>query len=301
MANISDIDLNLLTLLAITLEERNLTRVAKRLRISQSAVSQALDRLRQVLDDPLFVRAPRGVIPTPYALSLEGPLTKLLEDLQKLLQDPGEFDMKKVKATFRIASTDYFEMVALSNVAQALQVEAPGLDLICSSAGGNLPKEKLEDGSLDLAIAGYFRDVPSSFYKQKLYDEHLVGVCRKGLAGKGGLSLDAFVKYPHIRVTPSGVLSGDIEKQLAKKGLTRRVSMGTGYFMSPAVALEKTDYILTIPERIADIYCQRFEVKKFDIPVKTDPIRITQVWHERVHQSPVHQWMRTFLKKSLYQ
>lgn len=292
--NIKDIDLNLLVLFKQLMTDRSVSVAAKKLKMSQPAISQALERLRSQLNDPLLVRQPRGMTPTPKALALIEPLTKILNDLDSLIDPGGTFELSRMTGQIRMASSDYIELLIIGALVSRIAKTAPLLDLAFLNAGGELPKVALASGEFDLAIAGYFRDLPDGYYRQQLTTDEFSGVCRRGhpAVKKGSMTLKKFVDHPHLMIAPGGVYTGAVDRALAKKNMKRRVAVGMGYFMSPAFALEQTDYLMTIPKRLAVLYQQRHKIEIFEIPLELSPIKIVQVWHERTHNDPVRKWFR---------
>ncbi|MFM8314065.1 MAG: LysR family transcriptional regulator, partial [Deltaproteobacteria bacterium] len=151
MVNIKNIDLNLLVVFGALCTEKNTTKAAQRLGLSQPAISHALARLRQQLNDPLFVRASRGLVATQRALELEKPVVHLLSQLDSLLTGPSVFTPRTARNVFRIATTDYFEQIALPKLLNVLEKEAPDVTVVSRPTLGSLPKTELENGHYDLA------------------------------------------------------------------------------------------------------------------------------------------------------
>lgn len=156
MKNIKNLDLNLLVVLDELLRERNTVRAAQKLGLSQPAVSHALKRLRDAFEDPLLVRVSKGLMPTRKALSLEPKVRQLLENVEGLISNEEAFDPGKARITFRVASTDMFKQIYLARLLAVFSKEAPHCTLIVRPTPGKLPHSELIDGSLDLAIAGFY-------------------------------------------------------------------------------------------------------------------------------------------------
>ena len=297
--NIRSKDLNLLVIFDALMLELNVSKAAEKLGLSQPAMSNALSRLRDDLGDPLFVRASRGVKPTPKALALKDQIADVLR-LTSSLYEHLAFDPKQIKGRFTIASTDFFEHLALGKLLPELARLAPDLTLVVRSTLGALPKQELEDGRIDLAIAGFFGDVPEGFYKQKLSDETYSCVVRVDHPViKSQMSLAQFTQLEHILISPQGDLYGVVDQELAKKKLTRHIACGVSNFHSPAKIVERSDYIVTVPTRIAKSYAEYYKVRVIDPPLAIPGFQLFAVWHGRTHQSPQHQWMRQQIAKSI--
>lgn len=294
--NISKVDLNLLLVFHAVMEEKTTTKAADRLGLSQPAISHSLNRLRDLLGDRLFVRASRGVIPTPKALAIEPTVREILERTEKVFFDPPVFNPKTAKITFRIATTDYFEQVALPHILKRTQIDAPHITLISRPTGGYLPTEGLEKGEYDLAIAGFYKDVPNRFLKQKLYLDDFVFVAHKNKKlGKGPLSYEQYAKQKHIIISPHGDLKTQSKEIMRKQGYEIEYSVAVTGFLSPARILSMTDLSLTCPRRLAQSYLEFFPLKIYELPYKIPTMSVVQVWHERQQDDPAHKWFRQLL------
>lgn len=291
--NISKIDLNLLLIFHTVMEEQTTVKAAARLGLSQPAISHGLNRLRGLLSDRLFVRSSRGVIPTPKALAIEPIVRELLERAEKVFFDPPDFNPAAATDTFRIATTDYFEQVALPHILGRIEKEAPGITLISRPTGGYLPKEGLEKGEFDLAIAGFYKDIPERFFKQKLFIDDFVFVApKKKKVGKSPLSFAQYAKQRHIVISPHGDLKTQSKALMKKHGYDIEYAVGVTGFLSPARILSMTDLTLTCPRRLAESYLEFFPLKIYELPFKIPAMDVIQVWHERQQDNPAHKWFR---------
>jgi DNA-binding transcriptional LysR family regulator len=290
--NILTKDLNLLHVFQMLMQERNVSKAAQLLHLSQPALSNALARLRIELNDNLFVRAGRGMAPTPKALELNLQVTELLQRAQELYGN-GDFQPKLIASRFTIAATDYLENLLLPRLLPFLEVEAPNLQLIFRPTLGSLPKTELENGTYDLAIAGFLSDPPENYYKQKVYSDTYSSLVRKNHPKVNeSLSLKVFLELEHILVSPQGDLFGTIDKALTEKKLRRKVIAGVSSFsVSPSIIAE-TDYIVSLPTQLAAHYAKIFDLNLLVPPIKVAPIQIYQVWQQRTHSSAAHRWLR---------
>ncbi len=224
--NIAKIDLNLLLIFHAVMEEKTTVTAAARLGLSQPAISHGLNRLRDLLGDRLFVRSSRGVIPTPKAVCIEPTVRELLERAERVFFEPPEFNPALAKDTFRIATTDYFEQVALPHILKRIQDEAPHVTLISRPTGGYLPKEGLEKGEYDLAIAGFYKDIPDRFFKQTLYRDGFVFVAPKNKKiGKSPLSFEQYAKQRHMVISPHGDLLTQSKAIMKKMAMTLNITL----------------------------------------------------------------------------
>ena len=298
--NISKVDLNLLLIFHAVMEEKTTLKAATRLGLSQPAISHGLNRLRDLLGDRLFVRASRGVIPTPKAIQIEPTVRELLERAEKVFFDPPDFNPQLADNTFRIATTDYFEQVALPHILKRIQQEAPNITLISRPTGGSLPKEGLENGDYDLAIAGFYKDIPERFFKQKLYTDDFVFVAHKTKkVGKSPLSFEQYAKQRHIIISPHGDLKTQSKAIMEKHGYSIRYNVGVTGFLSPARILSMTDLTLTCPRRLAESYLEHFPLKIYELPFKIPTMSLLQVWHKRKQNNPAHKWFRQLFHDTL--
>ena len=187
----------------------------------------------------------------------------------------------------------FFEHLVLPKLLPLLQTQAPGLILHSRSAEGRLPKEQLEQGQFDVAIAGFFGDLPDGFYKRKLYEDHFVCIVREGHPRIGkSLTLDQYLAERHVLISPQGDLRGVIDVQLEKKKKKRQVIAGISNFLTPGGVIAASDCVLTVPSRLAEVYRQRLPIKVMELPLTAPPVVMLIAWHERTHRDPLHQWFR---------
>ena len=301
-AKVRNFDLNLLTVFVAIDEQRHITKAAATLGMTQPALSHALGRLRILLKDQLFVKSSRGMVPTPKAQGLSAPIRGMLAQFEHAVLGQTKFDPQTVQKTFRIATTDLIETLLLPSLLKIVQIEAPGIRLLMRPSAFSLPKPDLELGILDLAIGGFFGDLPDGFYQQKLFSDSFVSVVRKDhprLGKSTSLTLDDFCRETHILIAPGGELQGRVDDLLRKKKRNRVVVAGINSFMSATWIVPKTDSILTGPSRLIGEMSRAFPMKIFAPPLDIPSISIVQSWHERNHQDPSHRWMRERIRSVL--
>ena len=299
---ISKFDLNLLAVFVAIDEYRHITKAAKVLGITQPALSHALGRLRSLLGDKLFVKSSRGMVPTPKAQQLSAPIRTLLESFETNVLGVQEFDPKTLKKTFTVHTTDLIECLLMPKLLQTLRYEAPYTKLVSRPAGFSLPREEMERGDCDFAIAGFFGNLPDGFYQQKLFTDHFQSAVRRNhprLRGKKSLTLDEYCNERHILIAPSGDLRGQVDDLLKKKKRERQIVVGLNVFMSSAWIVSQGDDLLTAPSRLIALIGKAFPVQVMAPPVEIPSITIVQAWHERNHQDPGHKWLREHICKSI--
>lgn len=289
--------MNLLVIFDALVMEKNTTKAAKRLNLSQPAVSHALARLRDTFSDPLFVRASKGLAPTAKCMELAAPIHEIIEKTESLINAGGRFNPETESREFRILTTDYFELVALPQLLHRLSIEAPHIRLVTRPTTGTLPKDLLEDGDLDLAISGLYGDLPEGYYQQVAFKDDFVCVGRKGNpALKGNLSIKKYAEARHVLISPDGDMKSKSASVLKKQGYEQDFACGTFSFLSPGWIVSQTDLLVTCPRKLAHAYQQYLPVELKGLPVELGPITVVQVWHGRQHRDSAHSWMRNLIK-----
>ncbi len=283
-------DLNLLKALDALLDERNVTRAAQRLSLTQPAVSAMLTRLRESFDDPLFVRTQRGIAPTERALELQGPLKQVLADIEAMLRPPS-FDPASAEMTVTIAATDYALQAVIVPLLPALRERAPGIRVAVLPARQEQLAARMQRGDIDLAIVTPDM-TPPELHARRLYEERYVCMMRAGhpAAAGGALTLDAFCALDHALVSyAGGSLSGVTDTALAALGRSRRVTVSVTSFLVLPDILGASDLIAVVPARLA-AHAKGFAVQP--PPLAIPGFTKTLAWHERTHRAPGHQWLR---------
>lgn len=281
------------------MQTKSISRTAKEMGLSQPAASHALNRLRIDLKDPLLVRSARAMVPTPYALGLASSVDKILSDLENLLT-PSHFNPQTAKATIRIKSTDYFEQLVLSKLLKKLEQQASQIKVIFMSTDGRLPKQDLEEGACDLAIAGFFGDLPDQFFQQKLFQDELVCMRKRVKSEKSSsLNMERYLAMKHVYISPEGKLDGgSIDEFLRTKGQSRKIDASVAGFMTPAWICTDTSYACTLPKKLATLFKKYLPISLHDLPFKTPPIQVVQVWHQRTHADSLHKYMRSLIQQT---
>lgn len=291
LAHLASVDLNLLVALAALLEEGNVTRAARRVGVTQSAMSHSLSRLRELLGDPLFVRAPRGIVPTTRAAALGAPLRKLLEDIDARVLRPAEFDPSRMRRTFVVSAADYLQLVMIGPLVDALAERSPDCDLSFRGAGADDDRE-LDSGAVELVLGTVVPQL-ASIRRQRLLDESFVCVVREGHPEvRSRLTLKRWLTLRHVQVAPRGAPGGVVDRALAQRGLSRRVSVRVPSFVVAPHLVATSDLVLTCPARLAHEIAPRLPLRVFPPPVELPGFTVWQMWHERLHTDPEHAFLR---------
>jgi len=292
--NLSAIDLNLLLVLEALLAERSVTRAGAAIGLSQPATSNALARLRAVLDDPLLVRAKRGMRPTPRAAALAGPLKQALTTLRHALAEVAPFDPASAQAMITLGLTDYGALVVLLPLLRALHVRAPGIDVRVRAPAAGGAFEALAAGELDLALvrAG---PVPPRFHHQRLFDDTMCSILRtRHPLGRGQLTAAKFLRAEHV-VVSFGEGRAPVDEVLQRRGLTRRIALYVPHFAVVPHIVLATDLIATIPERLARNFAILGGMRVVRTPFELPRFEMSLVWHDHHHEDPAHRWLRGLL------
>ena len=289
MNDLRRIDLNLLVVLDALLSEQHVTRAAERLHLSQPAVSHALARLRDVLEDPLLVRQGGTLVPTARALELATPLAEALAQVQALLA-PNRFDPASAKRTFRLAMSDYGAALLLPGLVRTLRREAPGIDLLIIPASREGMVEGVLNGDIDLA-AGVFPDLPAELRSTPLFEEHYAClVDRDSLPADGILDLPTYLARPHVLLEMRGSGTPEIERALTAIRERRHVAISLPHWGVAPQLIQGTDLILTVSSRsLRNLDHQHLLAvpPPFHIP----SFAFVLAWHSRRGGDPALQWL----------
>lgn len=299
LKKIAAFDLNLLVAFAAIDEHRHITRAADAIGLSQSALSHALNRLRTLLGDPLFVKSSRGMVPTPRAEKLSAPVREMVAALEEKVLGTSSFQAAAMDRTFRVESTDFIESLLVPKLLGLFESEAPRARVAFKTARFALPKEELELGKCDLAIAGFFGELPEGFYQQKLFSDGFLCAVRKGhprLVGKAKVSLDDYCRERHVLIAPGGQLSARVDEMLRRQKRGRFIVAGLSSFMVSGWIAAQGDAIVSGPSRVMHQIAATFDLHLFKSPLEIPRITIVQAWHERNHQDPGHRWFREHVR-----
>ena len=275
--DLSRIDLNLLVLFEVVFQERHVGRSAERLHLSPSAISHGLGRLRTLLGDPLFLRTPKGVVPTERALQLATSVAEILARVRGVVSTATPFDPRHSKRRFVIGAPDGVSSVILPSLLESLRELAPGVDLgirqllpaqglMALHLAWKDALQDLEDRTIDIAIVP-LDDLPARFHKQKLYEEEFVIAARKGHSFQRNPTLKGYCGMEHLVVSHTGDVQGFVDVELARKGLARRVALTVPNFNFALSVLAETEMLSALPRRFVEIHGARFNVVAVKAPL----------------------------------
>lgn len=280
-------DLNLLVLFEAVLAERHVGKAAEKLHLTPSAVSHGLGRLRQLLNDPLFLKTPKGVVPTERAIELSAPIADILARVRGVISVAEPFDAATSTRRFTIGAPDGVSAVLLPPLLTELRRQAPRIDVsvrqLLPMREESLPErawrgalEDLESRAIDIAIVP-FEEMPARFEKRPVYDEDFVIVARKGHPFADDPTLRRYCESQHLVVSHGGDPHGFVDDYLAKQGCSRRVSLTVPNFMFALTVIAETDLISALPRRFADLYAARFDLVAAPLPLQTPIFRLNAV------------------------
>ncbi|OAI30591.1 LysR family transcriptional regulator [Methylosinus sp. R-45379] len=295
MSELRNFDLNLLITFDVLMEELSVSRAAERMYVTQSAMSHALQRLRQQFDDPLLVRGAGGMKPTERALSLAGPVKALLRDANTLIQEPESFDASESRRRFNIAATDYMDLLVAPLLMERIDSTAPGVDIHIKRTQQPFPEHDLEYGELDVVLGFDAVLKPATYLaREKLFEDRMVSVVRRGhpKSGVKDLTLDDYLAMKHMLISRTGTRFGVIDDWLAERGLSRRVALTVPHFLSAPLIVAQTDMELSLPERIANCFLAQAPLTILSLPIELPHYDLVMVWHPLRERDPAHRWLR---------
>jgi len=295
--NLSAIDLNLLVVFDALVQDRHVTRAARRLALSQPAVSHALGRLRHMLRDELFVRSPKGMIPTPRAEQLAGPVRHAVEELQRALQEE-EFDPAKATRTFRIAVDNYSAIVLTAPLATQIARLAPNVTLEFQPSGTLDLVDLFDRGLLDLAL-GFFTQPPERFGHRELLGDCLIVLMRKDhpVASARRMTAEKFASLDHLDVSSTRYTLAFVESALTRHKLTRRIAVRAP-LLSAGSMLSSSDLITVLPGRIAQALMRFYPLVSRDLPFESPAVKTEMLWPRWLDSVPAHRWFRQMVERT---
>jgi DNA-binding transcriptional LysR family regulator len=300
LMNIRRTDLNLLAVFEVLMQERNVTRAARRLGLSQPAVSAALGRLRQSLGDALLVRSGAGMRPTPRAEQLVGTIAQALDSIESALARGSTFVPAQASRSFTLMLSDIGEIIYLPRLIQRIQKDAPGIRLSVRRLSRRRMSEELSVGSVDLAV-GWVDRVPDELLQRRLFDEGFVCIMRPRHPRIGRrLGLAQFAAEWHLVVGRYDAgsdhffraLDGNLVRELARSGVDRKVAMRVPDFLAVPNIIASTDLLCVVPRQLAEVYAAYGQVRIVALPVRCDSFRVSQFWHKRFDSDQGNAWLR---------
>ena len=288
-------DLNLLPIFVALMEERSVTRAAKRLGMTQPALSNALARLRTTMRDQLFVRARYGIEPTPIALELAPVIAEALARIDDAVLGQQNFDPATTERTMTIAPNGYAEFVLAPAIVAKLGEVAPGIQLRLTPYGNDLIETGVVSG-ITAMVLGRIIDPPANLVVQPLMDDAFACVVRANHPSVGAsLSREQFERARHVNVLPPGRLRAGLFEALERQGLRREVAVSVTNFLAVPEIVAVTDYCATLPRLICHRLADDPRLRVVPAPVDLGTFPVEMAWHVRYRHDPAHRWLRSLV------
>ena len=288
-------DLNLLITLDVLLAEGSVAGAARRLRLSPSAMSRALARLREATGDPLLVRAGRDLVPTPRAIELRERVRQLVEDGEAVLRPAEKLDLKKLVRTFTLRTSDGFVESFGPELIARVGEDAPGVRVrfVQKVDKDSTP---LREGTVDLETGVVGMKTSPEVRAQALFRDRFIGVVRMGHAlTQGEITAARYAAGRHVAVSRRGLGQGPIDEALAPLGLEREIAVIVGGFSAALALARASDLIASVPERHTGNL--RAGMHSFPLPVSTPELTVSLLWHPRLDADPAHRWLRGHVRE----
>ncbi len=290
-------DLNLLFVLDVLLVEQSVARAAKKLRLSPSAMSRALARLRDTTGDPLLVQAGRGLVPSPRALELRDRVARLVREANEVLQPGEHLDLKKLDRSFTLRTSEGF----VENFGPALlarvAAEAPGVTLRFLPKLGK-DSALLRDGTVDLETGVIDDETGPELRAQTLFEDHVVGAVREGHAlTRGKVTATRYAACDHLGVSRRTLERGPIDDALRTLGLQRRIAAVVGGFATAIAVARRSDLVATVPFHHSGVLLDGLHT--FALPVAQPTMKVSLLWHPRLDADAAHRWLRSCVHASI--
>jgi DNA-binding transcriptional LysR family regulator len=298
----SSLDLNLLRVFDTIYTTRSVTIAASTLHLTQPAVSKQLNRLREIFEDPLFVRTVEGMAPTPRAEALAGTIHRALSDVRSAFDSQMGFDPASSERTFRIFMNDAGQMALLPRLLSVLTSEAPSVNIeTVQMPSLRMRGMGMESGDVDLAV-GYFEDFDGSIRCQVLFEEWYVGMVRESHPViRDVLSFEQFLQASHVIYQPAGgghaSQESFVDKAFWAAGLHRRVAVRLAHAVGMSSMVSNTDHLVVIPHMLALACARLVPVNILELPIEIPRFQVAQYWHERFHADPGNRWLRGVFRR----
>jgi DNA-binding transcriptional LysR family regulator len=285
-------DTKLLAVFDEVYKTRSVSRAGDNLGMPQTSVSLALGRLRRQFNDPLFVRTSEGMVPTPHAAELIQPLRQALELLRVATQQQVVFDPATSRRRFRVSMTDISHLQFLPALMQRVGTVAPEIHIEMLRITSQTPK-LLESGESDLAV-GFMPELEAGFYQQKLFDQGFACVMRQNHPRvEQRMTAGIYKRERHVAITAVGSGHEQVEGELKRLGIERRVALSLPTLPGLGNLLAKTDLVATVPDGVAQMLVSIAQVKALRPPFSLPGLAIKQHWHERYQHDPANRWLRS--------
>jgi DNA-binding transcriptional LysR family regulator len=303
--NLERVDLNLLIYLDVLLREKNVTRAAEQLGVTQPAMSNILRRLRTLFNDPLLIRSSEGMTPTERALELQPRIREVLADLSQILEPRTEFSPYTSTRVFRIMTSDYAEATLVPRLVKAMRSEAPNvvLDFLTPS---DVSYRDMEQGKVDLAI-NRFNEIPQSFHQVLVWRDSFSCLLSSQSPIVQQFNLKNYLEAQHIWVSKTGMGVGFgvnpdksgglgwIDQALDRIGQKRKISIFTRHYQMPALLTANADLVATLPTRVARLQALNDKIVIKEPPFYIPEFELKMAWCPLLHHHPAHRWLRQLI------
>jgi DNA-binding transcriptional LysR family regulator len=297
VVNLATVDLKLLVVFDAVMAEGSVTSAGERLGMTQPAVSNALGRLRHLLNDELFTRAQGRMRPTPRALELTGPVRHALKEIEAVL-DPAGFDPARDIRVFKLAMSDHTALLVLPPLVKRLECEAPNVSLQVRPKSNETFAELLDAHEVDFAL-GVVPDAPLRLSRVTLFEDVLLCIMRTGhKLARGELTLKKFSAVRHIAVRPAGEKTNLADNLLESEGMQRRKAVTVNQFLGVPEIVESTDLVATMYRRTADRLGILRNPRLLTRPLPFPPVQAMLFWHSAMTHNKAHRWLREALVES---
>ncbi len=296
--NLAAIDLNLLVAFEALMEQRSVTKAAEQLQIGQPAMSAALNRLRGLFEDDLFVRLGRQMHPTRKAQAIAPGILAALQQIRQTVTASQAFDPTVSDRIFALGSSDYSSFVLVPPLLEWSRQAAPSVNFRMIGFEKDTVGELLAQGSIDLAF-GVFPDPPRQTHWEPIFEEHFVGIARQGHPAviQGTMSLESFSTLSHALTTLRRDTTGAIDKALQAQNLARRIALTTPHMLVLPFAIAASDLVAAVPSRLAQNFVKVCQLTTFELPVQTKPWLVSMLWSVLSEQDEAHRWLRHTIRQ----
>jgi len=289
--NITNFNLNNLVYFAVLMEERQVSRAAKRVGLSQPGMSHVLKQLRILFDDPLFVGGKGGLVPTFKATQLLDHLYVGLQHIEEAINSNKSFDPRTLSTTFRILASDYCELTVLPALNQFLTQYFPSIQIEVLATDGNV--DARHEDSWDLKIGFPSQHIQHPFFEETLFEDNYVCIgSAQNAAFDKKITTRQFFSLDHAIVAPKEAMFDNVDHAIKVLKQERSVRMKTFHFSTLPFLIGTTDLIATVPARLGALFEKSFLVKSSPLPFNVPSMKVKQIWHQRTHNSASHRWLR---------
>ena len=294
--NIKNFDLNLLLVFRTLFEQKNVTKASKELGITQPAMSNALNRLRYLIKDELFIRGPRGMRPTQRAVDLSLPITNALNNLELALSSIN-FSPETTKKLYRISITDDVASIILPNLINFLEKKSPNSSLRIRAEQGNDAIKLLDSNEIDFAV-GRFEIIPSRFGSINLFTEKYVCIMRKEhpFSKEDKLSIEQYLSAKHLRVAPKNAPAAPIDRSLSQLNLERDIFIRIDLITLAPSILNNANLVLTLPSKTAQRMANNYNFSIVELPIELGKRQTKLLWHKELTNHPTFDWVKKQIK-----